>query len=173
MAEDASDDALSVARQCADAMWANDHATHGLGMELVDVGPGCATITMSVQERMANGQGICHGGFIFALADSAFAFACNAYGPITVAQHCSVTFLRPGKVGDRLIASAVERTRAGRSGIYDVSVTRADGTLIAEFRGHSRSVEGSWVTSADSTSTPLATRASRTVRRSLALVTTS
>ena len=140
-----SDDALALARRCAEAMWAHDHATRGLGMELGEVGPGRATMAMTVQERMANGQGICHGGFIFALADSAFAFACNAHGPITVAQHCSVTFLRPGKVGDRLTAEAVERTRAGRSGIYDVSVKRADGTLIAEFRGHSRAVEGNWI----------------------------
>ncbi len=143
-----TDDALMLARRCAEAMWANDRATRGLGMELIEVGPGRAIVAMTVRESMANGQGICHGGFIFALADSAFAFACNAYGPITVAQHCSVTFLRPGKVGDRLIASAVERTRAGRSGIYDVSVTRADGTLIAEFRGHSRVVDGTWVDSA-------------------------
>jgi acyl-CoA thioesterase len=144
----AGDDALRLARHCANAMWANDHAAHGLGMELVDVGPGRATMTMRVREGMANGQGLCHGGFIFALADSAFAFACNAYGPVTVAQHCSVTFLRPGRVGDRLTANAVERTRAGRSGIYDVSVTRTDGTLIAEFRGHSRAVKGSWVETA-------------------------
>jgi acyl-CoA thioesterase len=139
-----ADDATALARRCAEAMWANDHATRGLGMELVTVGPGRATIAMTVRESMANGQGYCHGGFIFALADSAFAFACNSHGPVTVAQHCAVSFLHPGQVGDRLIAEAVERTRAGRSGIYDVSVRRADGTLIAEFRGHSRTVEGSW-----------------------------
>jgi acyl-CoA thioesterase len=143
-----SDDALALAqtlaKRCAEAMLANDHATRGLGMELLEVGPGRATIAMTVRESMANGQGICHGGFIFALADSAFAFACNAYGPITVAQYCTVAFLRPGKVGDRLTAEAIERTRAGRSGIYDVSVKRADGTLITEFRGHSRTVEGTW-----------------------------
>jgi acyl-CoA thioesterase len=143
-----ADDALILARRCADAMWANDHATRGLGMELLEVGPGRAVIAMTVRESMANGQGICHGGFIFALADSAFAFACNAYGPMAVAQHCAVTFLRPGKVGDRLTAEAVERTRTGRSGIYDVSVKRADRALIAEFRGHSRVVDGAWVDSA-------------------------
>src|SRR5215831_16314288 len=102
MAQDVGDDALTLARRCAEAMWANDHATRGLGMELLEVGPGRATIAMTVRESMANGQGMCHGGFIFALADSAFAFACNAYGPITVAQHCTVTFLRPGRVADRL-----------------------------------------------------------------------
>jgi acyl-CoA thioesterase len=140
-----ADDALTLAKRCAEAMWANDHAAHGLGMELLEVGPGRAIITMTVRASMANGQGICHGGFIFALADSAFAFACNAYGPVAVAQHCAVTFLRPGQVGDQLTAEAVERTRAGRSGIYDVSVNRADRTLIAEFRGHSRVVDGTWV----------------------------
>ena len=145
MAQNMGDDALNLARRCAEAMWANDHATRGLGMELLEVRPGRATIAMTVRESMANGQGICHGGFIFALADSAFAFACNAYGPITVAQHCAVTFLRPGRVGARLTAEAVERTRTGRSGIYDVSVTRDDGTLIAEFRGHSRAIDGNWV----------------------------
>ena len=143
-----TDDALTLARRCAEAMWVNDRATHGLGMEFLEVGPGRAIIAMTVRESMANGQGICHGGFIFALADFAFAFACNAYGPIVVARHCAVTFLRPGQVGDQLTAEAAERTRAGRSGIYDVSVKRADGTLIAEFRGHSRVVEGNWVNTA-------------------------
>jgi acyl-CoA thioesterase len=143
-AQDAADDAVALARRCAEAMWADDRASRGLGMELLEVGPGRAVVAMTVRESMANGQGNCHGGFIFALADSAFAFACNSRGPMTVAQHCAVTFLRPGKVGDRLRAEAVERTRAGRSGIYDVAVTRADGTPIAEFRGHARTVEGSW-----------------------------
>jgi acyl-CoA thioesterase len=137
-------DARMLARKSAEAMWAVDRATHALGMELVDVGPGSATIAMTVRKDMTNGHGICHGGFIFALADSAFASACNSYGPRVVAQHCAVTFLRPAQLGDRLTAEAVERTRAGRSGIYDVSVKRADGTLIAEFRGHSRVIDGTW-----------------------------
>jgi acyl-CoA thioesterase len=139
-----ADDALALARRCAEAMWVGDRASQGLGMEIVGIGPGRATLTMTVRESMTNGQGICHGGFIFALADSAFAFACNAYGRRAVAQHCAVTFLRPAQLGDRLTADCVERTRAGRSGIYDVSVKRADGTLIAEFRGHSRTIEGNW-----------------------------
>lgn len=140
-----ADDALELARRCADAMWANDRASQALAMEIVGVGPGRATLAMTVRESMTNGQGTCHGGFIFALADSAFAFACNSRGPRAVAQHCTVTFLRPAQLGDRLTADCAERTRAGRSGLYDVSVKRADGTLIAEFRGHSRTVEGSWV----------------------------
>lgn len=140
-----ADDALALAKRCADAMWANDRASQGLGMEIVGIGPGRASLAMTVRESMTNGQGICHGGFIFALADSAFAFACNAYGQRAVAQHCGITFLRPTQLGDRLTAECVERSRAGRSGIYDVSVKRADGTLIAEFRGQSRIVDGTWV----------------------------
>jgi acyl-CoA thioesterase len=140
-----ADDALAPAGKCAAAMWANDRASQGLGMKIVGIGPGRATLTMTVRESMTNGQGICHGGFIFALADSAFALACNAYGQRAVAQHCAVTFLRPAQLGDFLSADCVERARGGRSGIYDVSVKGADGTLIAEFRGHSRTIEGNWV----------------------------
>jgi acyl-CoA thioesterase len=141
-----TDEALEVARQSAEALWADDNASRGLGMELLDVGPGEARVAMTVAESMANGHGTCHGGFIFLLADSAFAFACNSYGQRNVAQHCSVTFLNPGKIGMRLIAEAKERQRAGRSGIYDVTVTDDQGTVIAEFRGHSRTVPGSLLT---------------------------
>ena len=140
-----ADDALTLAQRCAEAMWANDRASRGLGMEIVDIGPGRSTLAMTIRETMTNGQGICHGGFIFALADSAFAFACNGYDQRAVAQHCAVTFLRPAQLGDRLTAVCTERARAGRGGVYDVSVKRADGTPIAEFRGHSRTVEGTWV----------------------------
>lgn len=135
-------DAQALAKACADAMWAEDRASRGLGMQLVSVAPGRAELAMTVTETMVNGHNICHGGFIFTLADSSFAFACNTYNQRTVAQHCAVTFLRPGKLGDRLTARAVERQRQGRSGIYDITVTRADGTAIAEFRGHSRTIEG-------------------------------
>ena len=140
-----TDEALTLARQCADAIWAGDRASQGLGMEILSIGPGRAILTMTVRESMTNGQGTCHGGFIFALADSAFAFACNAYDRRAVAQHCAVTFLRPAQLGDRLTAECVERTRGDRSGIYDVAVKRADGTPIAEFRGHSRTIDGTWV----------------------------
>jgi acyl-CoA thioesterase len=140
-------DALTLARKCADGMWAGDRASQGLGIEILSIGPGRATLTMTVRESMTNAQGTCHGGFIFALADSAFAFACNAYDRRAVAQHCAVTFLRPAELGDRLTAECVERTRTGRSGIYDVSVKHADGTPIAEFRGHSRTADGTWVES--------------------------
>lgn len=136
------DDALTLARRCAEAMWADDRASRALGMQIADVGPGRATLTMTVTEAMTNGHGMCHGGFIFTLADSAFAFACNAYNQRTVAQHCDVTFLRPARLGDQLMAECIERARAGRGGIYDVSVRTSDGTLIAEFRGRSRTIEG-------------------------------
>ena len=135
-------DAMTLARQCADAMWADDRASRGLGMVVEDVVPGRSRVAMTVTEAMTNGHGMCHGGFIFTLADSAFAFACNTYNQRTVAQHCSVTFIRSAQLGDRLVATAVERSRTGRSGIYDISVARADGTAIAEFRGHSRTIDG-------------------------------
>ena len=135
-------DAVALARACAEAMWRDDKASQGLGMRLDHVGPGAATLSMEVRDTMVNGHGMCHGGYIFTLADSAFAFACNTYGQRCVAQHCAVTYLLPAKLGERLSASAVEVSRAGRSGIYDVTVTRADGAAVAEFRGHSRVIEG-------------------------------
>lgn len=136
------DDPATLARAVADAMWAEDRATSGLGMHLDAVGPGSATISMTVTDRMVNGHGMCHGGFIFALADSAMAFASNSHGERAVAQHCAVTFLRPGRLGETLRAEAVERARARRSGIYDVRVTGAEGDVVAEFRGHTRLIGG-------------------------------
>ncbi|AKH99995.1 phenylacetic acid degradation protein PaaD [Hoeflea sp. IMCC20628] len=124
------------------AMLKHDHTTKGMGMKVEAVGPGTATISMVVRKDHLNGHGSCHGGAIFTLADSAFAFACNSHNKVTVAQHCSVTFLAPGREGDRLTAVAREVTLAGRSGIYDVTVTRDDGVAIAEFRGLSRTVSG-------------------------------
>ncbi len=134
--------AEELARRCAEAMWRDDRASQALGMSLDAVGPGRATLSMTVTETMINGHEICHGGLIFTLADSAFAFACNAYNKVTVAQHCSVTFLAPAKLGDRLTARAEERALNGRSGIYDIRVENQDGKAIAEFRGHSRTIKG-------------------------------
>ncbi|MCA0203053.1 MAG: hydroxyphenylacetyl-CoA thioesterase PaaI [Proteobacteria bacterium] len=131
-----------LARACAAAMWADDNATRHLGMELSDVRAGHATMTMCVRAEMTNGHKICHGGYIFTLADSAFAFACNTYNQRVVAQMGQITFLAPGQEGDVLTARAAEVWRQGRSGIYDITVTRQDGTRIAEFRGHSRSIKG-------------------------------
>ena len=135
-----------VARACAEAMWEEDDASKGLGMEIVEIRAGQATLAMTVQPYMVNGHKIAHGGFIFTLADSAFAFACNSHNERTVAAQGAITFIRPGKLGDRLIATAREVSRSGRSGIYDVRVTAAEG-VIAEFRGHSRSIGGTLVPS--------------------------
>jgi acyl-CoA thioesterase len=133
-----------IARACADAMWAEDDASKGLGMEIVEIGPGQATLAMTVRPDMVNGQRIAHGGFIFTLADSAFAFACNSHNERVVAAQGQITFIKPGKLGDRLVATAREVARGGRSGIYDVRVT-VGGNVIAEFRGHSRVIPGTWL----------------------------
>ncbi|HEY0912170.1 MAG TPA: hydroxyphenylacetyl-CoA thioesterase PaaI [Bradyrhizobium sp.] len=138
-----------LARACADAMWAEDDASKGLGMEILGVGPGHATLTMTVKPHMVNGQRIAHGGFIFLLADSTFAFACNSRNERAVAAQCDITFIKPGKLGDRLVATAREISRSGRSGIYDISVISGD-VVIAEFRGHSRTIAGTWLPVADS-----------------------
>src|SRR4051812_33252704 len=129
-------------------MWAEDDASRGLGMEIAEIKSGQATLTMTVKPEMVNGQRIAHGGFIFALADSAFAFACNSHNERTVAAQGSISFIRPGKLGDRLVAKAREISRSGRSGIYDVRVS-VDDTVIAEFRGHSRSIGGALVPAGD------------------------
>lgn len=134
-----------IARRSAEAMWADDNATKHLGIEKIEVGPGRALMAMEVTTAMTNGHGMCHGGYIFLLADSAFAFACNSHGQRSVAQHCAVTFLAPGRLGSRLTAEAVERQRADRSGITDVTVRDETGAVIAEFRGHSRTIPGSLI----------------------------
>ena len=131
-----------IAKACAQAMWSGDSASARLGMALVSVSVGQATLTMPVTDVMVNGHGTCHGGFIFALGDSAFAFACNSYNQCTVAQHCSITYLAPGRLGDHLTARAMELSRTGRSGIYDVTISNQDGMTIAIFRGHSRTIKG-------------------------------
>jgi acyl-CoA thioesterase len=138
-------DQSGLARACADALWADDAASRNLEMQLISVEPGHAVLVMHVTEPMVNGHGMCHGGYIFALADSAFAYACNTYNRRTVAQHCSITFLNPAQLGDRLVAKAVERQRAGGTGVYDVTVSREEGFVIAEFRGVSRVIDGELV----------------------------
>jgi acyl-CoA thioesterase len=131
-----------IASRSAEALWAEDNASQGLGMELVRIGPGRAVISMTVTESMTNGHGTCHGGFIFALADSAFAFACNSRRQRSVAQQCQISYIAPARRGMQLIAEGVERQRAERSGITDVTVRDETGVVIAEFRGHSRTVPG-------------------------------
>lgn len=135
--------ALAVARASADAMYARDEASKAMGAVLTDIGPGRATMTMTVRRDMLNGYGTCHGGTLFALADSAFAFACNSRDEAAVAAGCSIEFLRAGHEGDRLTATAVERARSGKSGIYDVTVTDAAGEVLALFRGKSLKIGGS------------------------------
>jgi acyl-CoA thioesterase len=138
-------DAAEVARLSAEVMWADDKASQSMGMEILEIGPGLARLAMMVTEGMVNGHGLCHGGFIFTLADSAFAFACNSHGQAAVAQHCAISYVAPGKLGMRLIAEARERQRGERSGIYDVTVRDESGTVIAEFRGNARTLPGSLI----------------------------
>lgn len=127
------------ARRQAAAMYDADDASRALGIEVRDVAPGRATAVMRVRRDMVNGHGTCHGGYLFLLADSAFAFACNTYGVTVVAAGADVTFLTPVREGEELVAEAVERVRRGRSGLYDVTVRR-DGEPVAEFRGRSRAL---------------------------------
>lgn len=130
------------AERSAIAMWKADRASRWLGMELDAVGPGTSEMSMVVAAHHCNGHGICHGGFIFTLADSAFAFACNSHNRTTVAQQNAITFCAPGREGDKLVARAVEVVLAGRSGVYDVTVTNQDDTVIAVMRGNSRTIKG-------------------------------
>jgi acyl-CoA thioesterase len=124
-----------TAERAAAEMYAADRASQGLGMTIDEVAPGFARLTMSVRADMTNGHGICHGGFIFAVADSAFAFACNSHGRPTVAAGVSVDFIAPARAGEVLTAVARERWRGRRTGVYDIEVTRADGAAIAYMRG--------------------------------------
>jgi len=121
-------------------MWAQDTASAALGMELIDLGPGRARLRMPVTTSMVNGHAIAHGGLVFTLADSAFAVACNTHGVVTVASGADITFVAPARLGDVLLAEAVEQATFGRSGITDVQVTNQDGVLVALFRGRSRSL---------------------------------
>jgi len=120
-------------------MWERDHAAQAAGVEIVEAARGRARARLTVRADMVNGHGIAHGGYLFLLADTAFAYACNTERPVTVARSCHIEFLAPAREGDVLEAEAVERMREGRSGICDVAVRRVqDGALLAEFRGHSR-----------------------------------
>jgi len=133
--------AQAQALRSAARMYADDQATKALRISIGEVAPGRATARMRVTADMTNGHGIAHGGYLFLLADTAFAYACNSYGPVTVAQACQISFLRPAHEGDELVAEAAERVRRKRDGIYDVSVRRADGEVLAELRGHSKTVQ--------------------------------
>jgi acyl-CoA thioesterase len=136
-----TDDAQLVAQRSADAMQRADAAAIGAGVRLLDVGPGRARTALTVEARHVNGHGICHGGYLFLLADAAFAYACNSHGISTVASSADITFLRPVELGAEITAEAVERAVSGRSGLYDVTL-RVEGETVAEFRGRSRQVPG-------------------------------
>ncbi|MDE2427291.1 MAG: hydroxyphenylacetyl-CoA thioesterase PaaI [Burkholderiales bacterium] len=142
MTDNLFNDPQKLAAACAEAMYANDAATRGLGMEIVAVAPGEATLRMRVRKDMLNGHQTCHGGFLFALADSAFAFACNSRNHATVAAGCSIEYLAPGREGDLITAIAREQVLSGRTGIYDVELRNQDGHQIAMFRGKSHKIKG-------------------------------
>ena len=131
-----------VAEATRDAMWANDRASKMLGMQVLAVGPGTATLAMTVREDMLNGHDLCHGGLITTLADSAFAFACNAHNEITVASGFDVNLLAAARLGDVLTARATEVSKAGRTGVYDISVSNQRGEAVAAFRGRSYTMKG-------------------------------
>lgn len=135
-------DPQALAEQTAEAMYRRDHAAQALGITVQRVAPGQAWLTMAVRPDMVNGHRICHGGLIFTLADTAFAYACNSHNLATVAAACQIDFLAPAQQGDPLQAHAVERIQAGRSGVYDVTVTVAGGATVALFRGKSARIKG-------------------------------
>jgi acyl-CoA thioesterase len=139
-------DPQSVAERSAHAMYAQDQASQALGMRILEVRPGYACLSMTVREDMVNGHKLCHGGLIFTLADSAFAFACNTYNSVTVASAASVEFLLPARLGDELTATAEERSRSKRTGVYDVVVRNKQGESVALFRGRSHELGGSIAT---------------------------
>ena len=138
-------DADQIARACADAMYANDRASAALGMEIEKMAEGLAVMGMTVREDMVNGHDLCHGGLIFSLADSAFAFACNSQNFNTVAAGARIEFLAAGRLGDRLTAVAEQVSQGGRTGIYDVVVSNQDNKTVALFRGNSHRIGGALV----------------------------
>ena len=131
-----------IAEATRDAMWKDDHASKTLGMQVLAVGPGTATVCMTVRQDMLNGHAICHGGLITTLADSAFAFACNAHNEMTVASGFDVNLMAAARLGDVLTANAKELSKAGRTGVYDIAVHNQEGVQVAAFRGRSYSIKG-------------------------------
>lgn len=135
-------EAQVLAESTAQAMWARDRAAQALQMKIVRIQPGKALLTMTVRPDMVNGHHICHGGMIFSLADTAFAYACNSYNKNTVASACHIDFLAPAREGDLLEAEAVEQSASGRTGVYDITVRIAGGKTVALFRGKSYRISG-------------------------------
>jgi acyl-CoA thioesterase len=148
---------FAIAQEVARLMWADDRASQALGMQLLEVRPGYARISMTVRRDMTNGHGMCHGGFMFLLADSTFAFACNSHNQKAVAASAEIHFLAPAQEGDVLTAEGQEQHLAGRSGVYDTRVTDQNGKLVALFRGKSATIKGQFIetsTTAHSQSNP-------------------
>ena len=139
----------SVAEACGAAMHERDYAAQALGIQLVEVGPGHARMTMTVRKDMVNGHDICHGGMIFTLADTAFAHACNSRNHVTVASGCMIDFVAPARLDDVLTAEAEERSLSGRTGVYDITVTNQRRELIALFRGNSYRIKGHVIPSSE------------------------
>ena len=139
-------DAQQLAEMAGRAMYERDVASQGMGIRLAEIRPGYARMSMPVRADMLNGHQICHGGFIFALADSAFAFACNATNLMTVGSGCTIDYLAPGRLGDVLTAEALEQALVGKTGVYDVRVVNQDGGTVALLRGKSRRIKGELVT---------------------------
>jgi acyl-CoA thioesterase len=141
---------LEVAQAVGQSMFAADAASREtMGMALLECRPGYARMSMQVRELHLNGHKICHGGFIFTLADSTFAFACNSHNKVAVAAGCSIEFLKPGQLGDVLTCEGIEQTLSGRHGIYDMKVSNQNGEVIAMFRGKSAQIAGSVLTATD------------------------
>ena len=135
--------AEELAQACAETVYTNDVASQSMGITIHEIKSGYACMKMKVRTDMLNGHGICHGGFLFLLADSAFSYACNSYNKVTLAQNCDIDFLKPGKQNDELTAIAEERKRGRKTGLYDVTVSRSDGEILAQFRGRSFEIGGS------------------------------
>ena len=131
-----------LARACAESMYSRDAAARELGVKIEFAGPGQSRVTMPVKVHMLNGHAVCHGGFIFALADTAFAYACNSRNSVNLAQSCSIDFVSPAREGEVLTATAEQQHQLSRTGLYDVTVTRPDGQVVARFRGRSYRVRG-------------------------------
>ena len=140
-----TDSGSALARACADAMWAEDHATQALGMTIDVIDSGIAEVSMTVRKDMVNGYGLCHGGLIFTLADSAFAYACNTHNRRTVASGARIEFLAPARLDDQLTARARQLSQGRSTGVYDVLVSRADGEQVALFRGNAHRIAGNLV----------------------------
>jgi acyl-CoA thioesterase len=139
--------AHQLAQDASLAMWSRDHVAKAMGMSLDEVKPGYARLSMVVRQDMVNGHAICHGGMVFTLADTAFAYSCNSYNLNTVASACHIDFLTPSHLGDTLVAEGVERAQGGRTGVYDITVKTGAGKTVALFRGKSARIKGEVTTS--------------------------